>query len=61
MMSGFGDHEFYPDLIDKASVLTWRLTWNLPLPDGNKRAALAAHELNEEAFATWLGERVEVI
>ncbi len=87
----FGDQEFYPDLIDKASVLTCRLTWNHPLPDGNKRAAwaslllfldlngigwnpdppdvdqaesamfaLAAHALDEDAFSTWLRERVEV-
>lgn len=38
----FADHDFYPDLIDKAAVLTCRLTWNHPLPDGNKRAAWAA-------------------
>lgn len=24
-MSGFGDEDFYPDLIDKAAVLCWRL------------------------------------
>lgn len=35
----FGGEEFYPDLVDKAAVLTWRLAWNHPLPDGNKRAA----------------------
>jgi len=39
--AGFGDEDFYPDLIDKAAVLTCRLTWNHPLPDGNKRAAWA--------------------
>lgn len=38
-MAGFGDEDFYPDLIDKAAVLTCRLAWNHPLPDGNKRAA----------------------
>jgi death on curing protein len=27
---------------DKAAVLTCRLSWNHPLPDGNKRAAWAA-------------------
>ncbi|RIK10599.1 MAG: type II toxin-antitoxin system death-on-curing family toxin [Acidobacteria bacterium] len=38
----FGDQEFYPDLFGKAAVLCCRLTWNHPLPDGNKRAAWAA-------------------
>ena len=40
--AGFGGQEFYPDVVDKASVLTCRLAWNHPLPDGNKRAAWAA-------------------
>jgi death-on-curing protein len=40
--SGFGDQDFYPDLIDKAAVLTCRLAWNHPLLDGNKRAAWAS-------------------
>ena len=40
--AGFGDQDFYPDLLDKAAVLTCRLAWNHPLPDGNKRAAWAA-------------------
>jgi death on curing protein len=40
--AGFGDQDFYPDLIDKAAVLTCRLAWNHPVPDGNKRAAWAA-------------------
>ena len=31
--------EFYPDIYDKAAVLVCRLTWNHPLPDGNKQAA----------------------
>lgn len=39
--AGFGEEEFYPDLYDKAAVLTCRLAWNHPLPDGNKRAAWA--------------------
>ena len=39
--AGFGDQDFYPDLYDKAAVLTCRLAWNHPLPDGNKRAAWA--------------------
>ena len=38
-MAGFGDEDFYPDIIDKAAVLCWRLARNHPLPDGNKRAA----------------------
>lgn len=40
--AGFGEEDFYPDLFDKAAVLTCRLAWNHPLPDGNKRAAWAA-------------------
>ncbi len=40
--AGFGDEDFYPDLFDKAAVLACRLSWNHPLPDGNKRAAWAA-------------------
>ena len=39
--AGFGDQDFYPDLIDKAAVLTCHLAWNHPLPDGNKRASWA--------------------
>ena len=87
--AGFGDEDFYPDLVDKAAVLTCRLAWNHPLPDGNKRAAwaalvlfldlndaiwdpdppdvddaettmlaVAAHDVDEAAFAGWLRERV---
>jgi death-on-curing protein len=37
--AGFGDHEFYPDFVDKAALLLARLVRNHPLPDGNKRAA----------------------
>jgi death-on-curing protein len=40
--AGFVDVEFYPDVNDKAAVLVCRLTWNHPLPDGNKRAAWAS-------------------
>jgi death on curing protein len=40
--ASFEGHEFYPDLIDKAAILTCRLAWNHPLIDGNKRAAWAA-------------------
>lgn len=40
--AGFGDDDFYPDMFDKAAVLTCRLAWNHPLPDGNKRAAWAS-------------------
>jgi death-on-curing protein len=40
--AGFGAEDFYPGLVDKAAVLTCRLAWNHPLPDGNKRAAWMA-------------------
>jgi death-on-curing protein len=39
--AGFGDEDFYPEPYEKAAVLTCRLAWNHPLPDGNKRAAWA--------------------
>ena len=35
--AGFGDQDFYPDLVDKAAVMTCRLAWNHPLIDGTKR------------------------
>jgi death on curing protein len=38
--AGFGDEDFYPDIFDKAAVLTCRLAWNHPLPDGNKRDSM---------------------
>ena len=37
--AGFGDEDFYPEVLEKAAVLVCRLAWNHPLPDGNKRAA----------------------
>ena len=39
--AGFDDTDFYPDVYDKAAVLACRVSWNHPLPDGNKRAAWA--------------------
>lgn len=39
--ASFGGEEFYPDLFDKTAVLACRISWNHPLPDGNKRAAWA--------------------
>ena len=42
--AGFGDHDAYPTLIEKAAVLIERLARNHPLPDGNKRAAFLAME-----------------
>lgn len=39
--AGVGDTDFYPDIFDKAAVLACRISWNHPLPDGNKRAAWA--------------------
>jgi len=43
--AGVGNTDFYPDIYDKAAVLTCRLAWNHPLPDGNKRAAWACLNL----------------
>ena len=39
--AGFGDAEAYPTLLDRAAVLITHLARNHPLPDGNKRVALA--------------------
>lgn len=39
--AGFGDDDFHPYPYDKAAVLACRISWNHPLPDGNKRAAWA--------------------
>lgn len=59
--AGFGDDDFYPDLIDKAAVLTCRIAWNHPLPDGNKRAAWACLvmfvDLND---GRWIDDRPDV-
>lgn len=40
--AGFGDQDLYPDLHDKVAVSACRLSWNHPLPDGNKRSAWAS-------------------
>ena len=39
--AGIGEDDVYPELADKAAVLIDRLARNHPLPDGNKRLALA--------------------
>jgi death-on-curing protein len=39
--AGFGDEDAYPQLLDQAAVLIAHLARNHPLPDGNKRVALA--------------------
>ena len=59
--AGFGEDDFYPDLVDKAAVLTCRLAWNHPLPDGNKRAAWASLVmfLDLNGF-TWLSGQPQV-
>lgn len=59
--ASFGGQEFYPDLIDKAAVLTCRLAWNHPLLDGNKRAAWAALVLFLDLNGlTWLPDPPDV-
>lgn len=42
--AGFGAHDVYPTVIEKAAVLVERLARNHPLPDGNKRCAFLATE-----------------
>ncbi len=39
--ASFGGHEAYSGLLEQAAVLMERLARNHPLPDGNKRVALA--------------------
>jgi death-on-curing protein len=39
--AGFGGMDAYTGLVDRAAVLMERLVRNHPLPDGNKRVALA--------------------
>jgi death on curing protein len=39
--AGFAGEEAYPDRLDRAAVLIERLARNHPLPDANKRVALA--------------------
>jgi death-on-curing protein len=59
--ASFGGQEFYPDVIDKAAVLTCRLAWNHPLIDGNKRAAWASLVLFLDLNAiTWSPDPPEV-
>jgi death on curing protein len=40
--AGFGEHDAYPAIIEKAAVLVEHLARNHPLPDGNKRCAFLA-------------------
>jgi death-on-curing protein len=40
--AGFGEHDAYPTIIEKAAVLVEHLARNHPLPDGNKRCAFLA-------------------
>lgn len=59
--AGFGETDFSPDLIDKAAVLTCRIAWNHPLPDGNKRAAWACLVMFIDLNGgRWIDERPEV-
>ncbi len=59
--AGFAGKEFYPEILDKASVLLCHLVWNHPLVDGNKWAGWAALivflELNG---AVWLEGQPDV-
>lgn len=58
--AGYGDVEFFPDVIDKAAVLCVRLARNHPLPDGNKRVAyLALLEFLARNDVDWTPPSVE--
>jgi death-on-curing protein len=43
-LQSFGEHEFYPSLVEKAAALGYFLIQNHPFLDGNKRAGHAALE-----------------
>src|ERR1700735_786504 len=38
-LAGFGDHELFPEIHEKAAVYCARIATYHPLPDGNKRTA----------------------
>jgi death on curing protein len=58
--AGFGAHEQYPTLAEKAAVLIERVVRNHPLPDGNKRTAfILGVTLCELNGLHWQPERVE--
>jgi death-on-curing protein len=58
--AAFGGVELYPDVIDKAAVLGYRLARNHPLPDGNKRVAyLAMVEFLTRNGVEWTRPSVE--
>jgi death on curing protein len=52
--AGFGGHEFYPTLAEKAAVLCHHLVRNHPLVDGNKRVGyLCLVEFVERNGYSW--------
>jgi death-on-curing protein len=55
--SSYEGQEFYPELAQKAAVLTCRLAWNHPLLDGNKRAAWACLESHRVLWRLQISER----
>jgi death-on-curing protein len=59
--AGFGDEDAYPTLELKAAVLLERLVRNHPLPDGNKRTALAMTiDFLEQNGRTWGDPNVSI-
>jgi death on curing protein len=62
---GFGDQEFYPTLIEKASALAYSLILNHPFVDGNKRIGHAAMEtflvLNGHELQAEVSEQEQVV
>jgi death on curing protein len=52
--AGYEGIEAYPELTQKAAVLTWHLIRNHPLPDGNKRTGfLCLLEFAERNAVRW--------
>ena len=62
---GYGDHEFYPSVVQKAVRLCFGLVMNHPFLDGNKRigalALLTTLDLNHLTLHTNSAELSEII
>ena len=55
--AAFGDDDFYPDLADKAAVLTCRLSWNLGFPRNAARGASRRRSRQQHRSAALIQHR----
>ena len=62
---GYGEHEFYPSVVQKAVRLCYGLVMNHPFHDGNKRIGalvlLVTLDLNQMNLHTTSAELTEII